>query len=298
MTMMLVTGAAGFIGSHLVTRLQATYGADAVVGVHRSHCNLSNAHAVRALFAQIRPTAVFHLAASCTRTEDSESQQQQWDDTFWAGKQVIEQAAQHGVSHLFIAGSVEELGALEGRLAVDADATPRTTYGLCKSLLRNYAEYVTRQTALCIDWFRPFIVYGPEQEGDMFIPYMMRTACQGATAQLSSGVQQRDFLYIDDLIAWILCTYQQRCTTPAPQERWKIHHVGTGEATTVRAIAQAVQEEFPQATLELDARPRRPHEPLVQVAPTTPHSTDWRPSMGWREGIATTAAWWRTRARP
>jgi nucleoside-diphosphate-sugar epimerase len=157
-----------------------------------------------------------------------------------------------------------------------------------------YARYTTRRAPLRVDWFRPFTVYGPGQTGPMMIPVAFAAAMSGASADFTDGLQQRDFLYIDDLLDWLELALQ---TTPAGSGEFHLHHLGTGIGTPVREVLAAIAAEFPGARFNLGAVPRRPDEPLRQIAapyrfPEAPLSR-WSLQTSWRAGIARTSAAWR-----
>lgn len=296
MSCWLVTGSAGFVGSHVLAHLQRqASGTMAIVAPSRADLDLADGEALRAFLRRHRVTGIIHLAASVDRANTPEAERHQWRNTFESGRTVIEEASSLGVQHVIAAGSVEELGNSAGALDVEQRTQPATLYGLCKSLVREYAEYAARRGRIRIDWFRPFVVYGPGQRGTMVIPSAFRAAVTGEPCDFSDGVQQRDFLFVEDLARWIAAA-----TRLAPDARFRLHHLGTGTAVPVRAVLDGVRDEFPSAPLRIGARPRRAGEPLLQVAPPyrsdEPALSTWTAEVGIREGLRRTAAWWREEA--
>jgi nucleoside-diphosphate-sugar epimerase len=157
------------------------------------------------------------------------------------------------------------------------------------------AEFHTRLAPIRIDWCRVFTVYGPGQHGSMLLPYAFAAAVAGRSAQFTLGTQQRDFLFVDDVIDWIVGAIGFE--PPERRGELVVHHVGSGRATPVKDVLALVAKEFPAATFELGALPRRPGEPDLQVAPP-----DAKPPWGWvahtpiEEGVRRTADWYRTAA--
>ena len=296
MSCWLVTGGGGFVGSHVVSLLERQRpGTMEVLAPSRAELDLTDGSAVGTFLRRHRVTGIIHLAASVDRSSTPEGERSQWRDTFESGRIVIDQASNAGVRHLIAAGSIEELGHCAGVVDEEQRAQPATLYGLCKSLLREYAEYIARRGDLRIDWFRPFVVYGPGQTGTMVIPSAFKAAVTGEPCDFSDGVQQRDFLFVDDLARWIAAA-----TGLGSSARFKIHHLGTGAAVPVREVLEAVLDEFPSAPLRIGARPRRPGEPLMPVAPRyrsdEPAVSSWVTEVGLREGLRRTASWWREEA--
>jgi UDP-glucose 4-epimerase len=269
-----------------------------VVGRDRGGIDCADAEAVRAALEDIRPSTVVHLAASLTRTSEPDAADTQWRDTFVAGRNVVQAAALAGVGHVVVLGTMEELGRHSGVLTVDLAPRPHTTYGLCKSLVREVAAFEARRTRdLRVDWVRPTTVYGPGQRGPMLVPAACAAARAGQPASFTSGEQARDFLYVDDLLAWITLAVDERVSVKGARG-FHLHHLGTGEGVAVRDVLAEVATSFGGARFALGALPQRPGEPLVQVAPayTTTDSVlgSWSPAVGWREGVGRTVAWWRS----
>lgn len=294
---LVVTGAHGFIGRALLARLESE-GFTGVVGIDRSDFDLSDPDAARRHLSRLRPRKIVHLAASLRRDPSPESEQTQWRDTFAAGRNLIETAAEIGVAHLLCAGSADEFGDQEGIVGPDVAARPITVYGLCKSLLREIAAFHAhaQDSAMRIDWFRPFHVYGAGQRGSSVIAYAFEAIAAGRPAEFTDGAQTRDFVYIDDIVDWLVAGVRLPTDTP-PTEKLVIHHLGTGEATSVRDVLEVVAATCPSSRFHLGALPRRPREPDCQIGPLPGRDSGspwtWNPRVSLADGIARTAAWWR-----
>ncbi|HEY2407771.1 MAG TPA: NAD(P)-dependent oxidoreductase [Polyangiaceae bacterium] len=292
----LVTGARGFIGSSLLAAAQERGGSPQLIGVDIEDADLRDRSAVDQLLARVRPTRVVHLAATLAKGQDAAVLRAQREHTFETGTVVIDAALAAGIHQILVPGSIDEFGGREGELAPSDPCEPRSYYGLCKSLLREHAAFRARTAPVRIDWFRPFIVYGPGQtQGGLLLPTLFRAAKNGERAQVSDGIQRRDFIHVADVAAWIL----QALTVPMGDASGSllIHHLGTGEPVAVRTVIEAVAEEFPGSAFDIGAISRRPGEPLLQVsAPYASADAElaaWRPRYQWRRGIAETAAWWK-----
>jgi dTDP-glucose 4,6-dehydratase len=258
----------------------------------RADVELADAPRFRECLERLRPTAVVHLAASLDKREDGRGRPRQWHDTFQAGVVVIEEVCAAKVPHLIVAGTLEELGPAEGVLSGSTPPRPESTYGLCKHLLRQVAEHWAGRAGTRIDWVRPFVVYGPGQTGSMLLPYAFAAARARGVGEFSDGLQERDLLYIDDLVAW----FGLALSTRPAAGGFTLHHLGRGEAVAIRDVLEAIADELPGARFELGRRSRRIGEPHRQCAPPPVDATTiegWTPRVPWRTGVALTAAWWR-----
>lgn len=284
----LVTGAGGWIGSRLVDRLGR-----GVHGLDRTGLDCANREAVDRVLQDVRPATVVHLAASTAHRLDPGATEIHWRDTFHAGRNVVEASAVAGVRHLIIAGTLEELGDADGLLTTDVPGRPRTTYGLCKSLVRDIASFTARTTAMRVDWFRPSATYGPGQRGPMLISSACEAASRGHPLAFTSGEQQRDFLFVDDVIDWI-----EQAVTLRPEANGEanLHHLGTGTGTSVAEVLSLIASALPGARFDIGAVPRREHEPMVQIAPVIPSADPvlgcWRAATTLRDGLRRTTEWW------
>src|SRR5262249_16516866 len=153
-------------------------------------------------------------------------------------------------------------GSSSGRLReADAPRLPLSPFGWSKRAAATLAEAWSERTAVPVLWLRPFVVYGPGQQGDMFIPYALRQARAGLPGHFIDGRQVRDFVHVADVAEAFL----QACLCPA--EGFTMVNVGTGEGVTVGDVlgylADLIQ---PRPDFRLGALAGRPGEPAEQVA--------------------------------
>jgi nucleoside-diphosphate-sugar epimerase len=295
----IVTGAGGWLGRSVVTALSASESLQ-VSGLTRADLDLAVPGAFDNVIGTGASTTLVHLAASLNRAPTPEADARQWQDTFSAGREVILASVARGVDHLLVAGSMDELGDAEGVLARDLPSRPRSTYGLCKVLLRQVAEFEASRTPVLVDWFRPTIVFGPGQRGTMLVPQALAAASKGEELAVTDGAQRRDFLFVDDLVEWLRSAIEQGAERQpeGPGNGFVLHHLGSGQARPVADVFDRIEAAFPNARLIRGARPRRPHEPAVQVAPDNGSSiVGWRPRVSWEDGMARTIAWWQRVSR-
>lgn len=189
-----------------------------------------------------------------------------------------------GLERVVAMGSAEEYGDAEGLIREDTQPpSALSPYGWAKRAAHDLVRAWGQRNRIPVVWLRPFIIYGPGQKGDMMIPYAVECARAGKTAQFSDGRQQRDLVFVDDVARAIVSAV--RADTSGHQ----VCNLGGGEPVVVAEVLKAIADHFQAGErFQLGARSRRPGEPEVQVADIQQarEVLGWRPSVPWREGIA------------
>lgn len=293
---LLVTGGGGFLGQRLLRRLQGE--ARGLCAPGRDDLDLRDVGRVEEYMRQNRVETVVHLAACMDRREIPEAQEQQWRDTFDTGRALFLAASRAGVRRVIAAGSMDEVGVVDGLVGPDAPSQPITTYGLCKSLALETARFLAPRYGIQFEWFRPTAIYGPGQgDGPMLIPSAFVSGMSKAPKQFTSGEQKRDFVYVDDIVDWIVRALQLPFDDADASGAVCVHHLGSGTPIAVAEVLREI-EKLTGGTFELGAIPRRPGEPDLFGVP--PYVEDRAPLDAWhatttlQEGLSNTWQWWKT----
>ncbi|MBY0429549.1 MAG: NAD(P)-dependent oxidoreductase, partial [Alphaproteobacteria bacterium] len=131
-------------------------------------------------------------------------------------------------------------------------------------------------------WLRPFTVYGEEQRDNMLIPYAVKHAQAGLEASFSDGLQERDFVHVEDVVKAIYLALQSSHTG--------FHEInlGWGKSMQVRAVLGQIADIFDAQNLfKFGAITRRPDEPLIRFADisTARDVLKWSPKVTIEEGL-------------
>ncbi len=305
-----VTGAAGFIGSHLCELLVAegwrVRGVDAFTDYYpraaKEHnlARLADEPAFCLVEADlvgggwqsaVAPNAtVFHLAAQPgVRGSFGTGFARYARDNLVATQQVLETAHTRGCRRVVWASSSSVYGDATGYPSrEDGPTLPRSPYGVtkraCEDLARVYAGLGLSTVGL-----RYFTVYGPRQRPDMAMRRLCEAVLTGAPFEVyGDGLQSRDFTYVSDACAATLRAAV--ADAPAP-----LYNIGGGTETT---LAQVVDQVTTLAGRRL--RSGRVAEQRGDVrrtaADTTAARTDlsWRPRVDLATGLAAELAWVRS----
>ena len=285
MTKVLVTGAAGFIGSHACTALSErgveTVGIDNFDPYYDRAIKDDNAGIVRASGARfieadireaeelaslvdvVRPDVILHLAAKAG-VRNSERYPTEYVRTNLNGTQsVLEAARRNEVERIVMASSSSVYGSTtEIPFSEDNPADlPLQPYAASKRaaeiLAGTYHSLYGVQTTVC----RLFTVYGPRGRPDM-MPYMLADSCKyGTEVPLFAGALARDWTYVDDIVDGLIGAVE----TPLGYE---VVNLGRGEPVPLSEfIAEMESVSGRPATLADRDRPRT--ELLVTYADTS-----------------------------
>jgi UDP-glucose 4-epimerase len=306
MTRVLVTGGAGFIGSHLA-ELLARRGHDVTVlddlsggfrenvpaGVRLVAASVVDHRTLDRLVDEIRPAVVFHLAAYAAEGLSHFIRRFNTMNNTVGSVNVINACVNYDVPRLVFTSSAAVYGYAQGELREDEIPRPADPYGIAK-----YA--VEQELAAAHDLFgleyaiiRPHNVYGPRQNiADRYrnaVGIFLNQAMQGLPLTVfGDGLQTRQFTFVDELVEVIAaCGWREDL-------RNLTLNVGDDRATTLRRLAEMVLQ-----VLDVDVpinfvEPRKEalhvdpsHERLHRLFP------EWR-STPLEEGLARMAAWARS----
>jgi len=203
----LVTGATGFVGRHVVQQLLVR--GHSVVAVARDierarrlpwygqvefiQCDLHDDYR-SALAGDRIPDALVHLAWPGLPN---------YRDYFHLGRNLpadlafLESAVRAGVPQLIVAGTCLEYGMQHGPLGEDMETRPTTPYGLAKDMLRKSLEMLQAEVPFTLQWMRLFYMHGEGQNPNSLLAQLDRAIEENrAVFDMSPGDQLRDYLPI------------------------------------------------------------------------------------------------------
>ncbi len=292
----LVTGASGFIGSHLCDRLNQL---GAIVhGVSRAprsrgrvfrwwQAELEDEGATRRVVESVAPDIIFHLASFVSGKREIQFVLPALRGNLLSTVNLLVAATEYGVPKVVLTGSLEEA---EG----DAETvSPVSPYAAAKSAASAYARMFHALYGTPVVTARLFMVYGPNQKDhSKLIPYTTLSLLRGQLPQLMSGTREVDWVYVDDVVDAYLTL---ACTQGIDG---KAIDVGSGQLTFVRHIVEQLADIIePGLRPEFGSLADRPFE-RVRVADVAQacHLSGWKPKTLLLEGLKQTADWYRSNA--
>jgi UDP-glucose 4-epimerase len=303
----LVTGAAGFIGSHLTRRL-VNEGAEVhaltstVSSVYPTRlldvrddillheANLTDRSAMDALVGVSSPEIVFHLGAY---THVGKSWQRV-DECIQANVQgtvnLLQALAPKGYARFVNTGTSEIYGDIEVPFREDALVNPISPYAVSKYAAERYCRMFHQGHDWPIVNVRPFNAYGPAQSPDRVIPEIIVRALRSQPLRMTQGRQTREFNFVDDLVdGFVLAGV-------APDIEGQVINIGCGEEVSMRDLATTILDLMGNPIeAQFGALPDRPTEIWRMYCDSTKARTllGWKPRHTLSEGLGRTIEWYR-----
>lgn len=246
-----VTGAAGFIGSHLAEALQRdghdVLGVDSFTDYYersRKERNAADLQVVEAdlSHAPLEPIldgadGVFHLAGQPgVRSSWGESFQLYLDRNVRATQRLFQAAAEAGVRVVFASSSSVYGDAETYPTPEHVVPQPISPYGITKLACEQLAVAIGRAHGLEAVVLRYFTVYGPRQRPDMAFTAMLEALVRGESFRLfGDGSAARSFTYVGDAVGATIAAMERG-------RRGEIYNVGGGEEATMNETVALVEE--------------------------------------------------------
>lgn len=295
----LVTGAQGFIGRPALTKLvELGYAVHAVIspsavpmslaGVEPHRLDLLDPQAVENVVATIRPSHLLHLAW----VTDHPSFWTSLANLRWveASLRLVDAFQRAGGHRLVVAGSCAEYDWGHTRCSESqTPLLPATLYGIAKQALRLLLEAHAVQASLSFAWGRVFFAYGPGEKVTRLVPSVIRALLKGERVACTSGIQQRDFLHVDDVASAFVAVLDSQVTGPI--------NIASGQAIALKDLVGRIAARLGgEHLVDLEALPPRPGDPSVLVADVARLATEvgWHPHVSLERGLDSTIDWWRS----
>ena len=301
-----LTGATGFIGSHLLKRL-IKEGCNVHISIRKnsslwriedfkddfvSHkIDLNDFEAVRSLIKQIKPDVIFHLAAYGVDYRQQDIHQT-IDVNINASVNLFEAFLANNGNRFIHTGSCFEYGQKNIPISEGDFLDPTSVYGASKAssvhLLSGMAKGMQSGELVIL---RPFGVFGENEGLHRFVPQVIdKLKCEHAV-QMTLGEQIRDYIYIDDLIdAYILAA-----VVPL-ENKVEIINIGSGKGIAIKHLALIILKQLGVSNdlLQFGAMPYRPDEMMYLVANVGKAKSvlGWEPKVSIEKGIEYTINWY------
>jgi UDP-glucose 4-epimerase len=291
----LVTGATGLIGGHLLRMLDPAADVAAVSraprpdseGVRWVIGDLEEQGVTASIVEQVRPHVIIHLAGAVRGDRTLEAVAPTLRANLVATVELLGAAVETGCRRIVLSGSLLEEPASGGPQAV-----PPSPYGASRWASSAYGRMYHALFDAPVTILRPSYAYGPGQERTKLIPYVITALLGGESPRLSSGERMIDWVYAQDVAG----AYLQAAV--APNVEGLTLDIGSGvEVSVSDVVDRIVAAAGPTAgSPVIGAVPVRPSEQhVVPDVEATARALGWRASTPLDEGVRRTVSWYRER---
>lgn len=303
----LVTGATGFIGSHIAHRMvregarvsvSAREASDTwrLAGIRENiaffRVDIRDLPGLTECLNTVKPDYVFHMSAYGV-----DSRQKDW---FTAAKtnitgiiNLMSALKGTGCEKFLNIGSCMEYGDKKEIIREDAALEPFNIYGSTKAAATIMAHQLAAETGIDIVTLRAFGIFGEREGSHKFFPHIILSLLRGSTVRLTGCRQYRDYCYIDDIVEGFLLAAADR------ESRNEVYNIGSGSIHRLKHYVDLVYRLMKEAGKpDYGALPYRPDEvwkPHPDISKIQ-NRLKWEPGVSLEEGLLRTITWYREHA--
>lgn len=298
---LLVIGGTGFIGHHLVSvALRKGWDVISLSAHHpRPIRHVKNAQylvgdfrdseRLRELLNNQRFDYVVNLGGYIGHALFHNGGRRYIDDHFLSLIDLLEILPKDGLKAFVQIGSSDEYGAATAPQVESLRELPISPYSLGKVSATHLFQMLHRTENFPSVVLRLFLVYGPGQDPQRFLPQVISSCLVGETFPVSAGEQMRDFCHVGDVAAAILAALE------TPKALGEVINIGSGEPVTIRAVVEMVRALIGSGNPEFGKIQYRPGENMCLYPDTEKAATilGWKREYSLADGINNTIAWYR-----
>jgi len=307
----LLTGASGFVGSHLaralreggarVTALVRSGGTDTrrlagVVGdIDWVEVDLCDGTALTEAVRGVRPEVVFHLATHYAAHNEVDLAAMVDTNVKASALMVSACSEVDGLRLLANAGTCAEYGDFREPADEDTRLDPNNVYASTKAAQTLIVQQLGRDLDVPTTTLRLYNMYGEWERPFRLVPSVALSLLRKERIELTGCEQAKDYSYVGDIAAAFLAAASQPDAAAG-----EVFNIGSGRTVPVRQVVEEIASHFSgaESLLAFGARPYRPDEMWFQGTSTDKarRLLGWESTTGFSDGIASTIAWYREHA--
>ena len=292
MKKILVTGASGFIGRECIRLLKlknfkihaiSSKDVDEYESDHINwhKVNLTDKEQIHNVFKKVKPEYLLHLAWNVSNKQYNSNQHYVWVKI---GIDLLEAFSHFGGKRLVVAGTCAEYDWTDGYCyEKETPLKPQNTYGVSKHALQLLINSFSKQNQLSYAWGRIFFAYGPGENPNSLIPFVVKNLKEGKNVEISHGNFIRDYIFIEDIANAFVSLVDSQIEGPV--------NISSGSPSKIKDIVLKIAKQFDKEHLVKfsDKELAENDYPcIVGDNSLLLKELNWKPKIGLEEGLKRT----------
>lgn len=300
MKRVLLTGATGFIGSHLLEGLLLSGYKVVIVKrsvsdvwrirhlLHKVQIYDVDSISLDEIFLRHEIDLVIHLATLYRRFDNSDDINEMVTTNISFPVELIEAGLKQGLKGFINTGTFFEYDCSSLPVGEEAKIKPFNLYARTKLAFESILSTYEDQLSICT--LRIFSPYG-EKDNDKLIPMVIQKALSGEKIELSDGFQKLDFIYVKDIVSAYLKVVEKM---DSRNSCYMVYNIGTGTAISIREVVSIIEQKLGQEINKTWGAESKVDVPIVFAdISRVVKELDWVPEYSISKGIERTIEYYR-----
>lgn len=270
-----LTGSSGFVGRHVLPRLQAHEGVEVITLDITDGIDVCDWESVK----DIKADLFIHLANKSYVPDSYEHPRSFFDVNINSTLNILELARLNGARVLYFSSYVyghPEYLPIDEKHPIQEFNPYSATKIMCEQMCKSYAQDLKVPVAV----FRPFNIYGTGQNVQFLLPMMVRQL-PGGKIQVRDDRPKRDYIHIDDIASAV-----EYMAFAEWKETFAVYNLGSGESHSVKEVAQMLMKLWPKQVEYVATGETRPNEVLDTIADISRlRAMGWSPKVSLKAGL-------------
>ena len=300
----LITGAAGFVGSNL-TRYFVSRGIKINIIIKRSsntwrlndiikktnvhYADVSDINKIKKIIKKIKPKTIYHLATHGGYSDQNDLEKIK-KSILDATYNLINECKKYKFNIFINTGSSSEYGFKNKAMKESDILVPNSYYSVFKSSSSLYCQYESLKSNIQIVTIRPFHVYGPYERSNRLIPSLIKNMLSDKKVKLVSPKVSRDMIYISDVVNFYIMIANKK------NLKGEIFNLGSGKKTTIKEIYNLLKKITNYKVKNYwGSMKNRYWDQSIWYSNNSYVKTklNWKPKVGLEKGLLNTVNWYK-----
>ena len=287
----LIIGGTGFIGKNLaieslkqgyeVTLISLNKAAEEIKGARYIQVDILNRAELKKVFKILSPNYIVNLCGYVDHRDFKNGGREVIDSHFNGLQNILELIDWNILKKFVQIGSSEEYGGQPAPQNESLQEEPLSPYSFAKVSSTSLLKMIYKAHKFPVVILRLFLVYGPNQEMNRFLPQVINGCLKKKSFPVSEGKQLRDFCYIDDVVSAILLSLDN------DNILGEVLNIASGKSISIRQLVSMVKESIGYGKPEFGLIPYRENESMELYANIEKANRllNWKPIVSIEEGI-------------